>query len=301
LIRVLALGTSLAFCLGAVQTVLLRRVVPRPALWFASTAGGLLLAVVAVVTVVFILPDQPQNPFINMAGLLLGVGLILGLAQWLCLRRWSKHAGWVVAVDALAFGSFLLSGGTITSLAELTALLILPGAISGVGLWILASRTAVEPQRGLPQSIDRKIALRRRVAILGLGALALVPLFFFGIWAYAASQLALAKRDGIYPTATEAVIAHNSQGWGEAQVVGISNVHASPNSSTRQPHVWFGGATVYLDRIPEGGRRDSYVSGSFYIHVRGGWVYVPEGAFPEFIGWVMEFYGMEGVGETAGG
>jgi hypothetical protein len=24
---------------------------------------------------------------------------------------------------------------------------------------------------------------------------------------------------------------------------------------------------------------------------------MPEGAFPEFIGWVMEFYGMEGVNE----
>jgi hypothetical protein len=30
------------------------------------------------------------------------------------------------------------------------------------------------------------------------------------------------------------------------------------------------------------------------MHVRDGWVHLSEGAFPEFIGWVMELYGQEG-------
>jgi hypothetical protein len=29
--------------------------------------------------------------------------------------------------------------------------------------------------------------------------------------------------------------------------------------------------------------------------VREGWVHVSEGAFPTFIGWVMELYNLEGV------
>jgi len=102
---------------------------------------------------------------------------------------------------------------------------------------------------------------------------------FLCIWIYAASQLALAKNEGIYSTVEEAVVIKNSQGWGGAEVVRLEDVRASVNQHDgSQPHVWFGG-------------------GSYYLHVKEGWVLVPEGAFPEFIGWVMELYGMEGVDE----
>jgi hypothetical protein len=143
------------------------------------------------------------------------------------------------------------------------------------------------------QENDRR--LPRRVWT-GLGLAAMVPLFFVCIWVYAASQLALAKNDGVYPTVEEAVIKHNSQGYGGASVIAIEDVHAGPNRGDgAQPHVWFGGAKVYLDRVPEGGKRDWYLAGSYYIHVKEGWVFVGEGTFPEFIGWVMELYNMEGV------
>ena len=82
-----------------------------------------------------------------------------------------------------------------------------------------------------------------------------------------------------------------------AEVVRIDGVRGSPNSHDGdQPHVWFGGATVHLDRVPEGWDRKVFSSGSYFIHVREGWVHISEGALPEFIGWVMELYGMEGVG-----
>jgi hypothetical protein len=135
-----------------------------------------------------------------------------------------------------------------------------------------------------------------RLARVGLGLAALVPLFFGCIWAYAASQLVLAKHAGVYPTVEEAILA-NSSGFGGAEVVRIENVHAGPNRRNAQPHVWFGGATIIMDRVPEGHEWDTYQSGSFYIHVKDGWVSVGEGAFPEFIGWVMELYHMEGVNQ----
>ena len=93
----------------------------------------------------------------------------------------------------------------------------------------------------------------------------------------------------------QAIIGNNSQGFGGAEVVHIENVRAGPNRRDAQPHVWFGGATVYMDRAPESHDLDYYRSGSFYIHIAEGWVFVGEGAFPEFIGWVMELYNMEGV------
>ena len=134
-----------------------------------------------------------------------------------------------------------------------------------------------------------------RLALFGIGAAALILIFFACCLVYAASQLAWAKNEGIYPTVEEAVIRRNSQGWGGARVVRIENVRAEPNSRNAQPHVWFGTATVYMDRAPQGRTWDHYLAGSFYIHVREGWVHVPEEAFPEFIGWVMELFNMEGV------
>ena len=129
-----------------------------------------------------------------------------------------------------------------------------------------------------------------------IGLIAIIPIFFLCSWVFAVSQLTLAKNNGIYPSVEEAVIQKNSQGWGGAEVIKLEDVRASVNQHDgSQPHVWFGGARVYLDRVPEGWDRTEYSSGSYFLHVKEGWVHVPEGAFPEFIGWVMELYDLEGV------
>jgi hypothetical protein len=289
---------SLALTLSLVQWYLLRNFMPRARLWFLATGTGVLLG--GLVTGLVLPGSSAQNwdPFLIMAALLLSVGLVLGLAQWLYLRRFLPNAFWIIFIDVLAAGSILVAGRTYTSLAEL-AVFVLPGAMTGLGLWLLLGHA--QPRMSSPVQMeasredDRRLP---RLARVGLGLAALVPVFFGCIWIYAASQLALAKNEGIYPTVEEALIARNSQGWGGAEVVRIENVHAGPNRSGGvQPHVWFGGATVYLDKAPQGYNldHDHYMVGSFYIHVKEGWVFVGEGAFPEFIGWVMELYNMEGV------
>jgi len=285
---------SLALTLSLVQWYLLRNFLPRARLWFLATGAGVLLG--GLVTGLVLLGSSAQNwdPLLIMAALLLPVGLVLGLAQWLYLRRFLPNAFWIIFVDVLAAGSILVAGRTYTSLAEL-AVFVLPGAITGLGLWLLLGHA--QPRMSSPVQMeasredDRRLP---RLARVGLGLAALVPLFFVCIWVYAASQLALAKNAGVYPTVEQAIIA-NSWGFGGAEVVRIENVWAEPNSHNAQPHVWFGGATVYLDRVPEGHNKTSYSSGSFYLRVREGWVHVPEGAFPGFIGWVMEIYNMEGA------
>ncbi len=236
------------------------------------------------------------DPGWGEAALFLALGLALGLAQWFYLRRLLPNAAWIILIDGLAAGSLLLAGRSITSLLEL-GILVLPGMITGVGLWLLLRQFQLHPRRQETVEVIKSEGRRfPRMAWVGVGLVAAVPLFFLCIWVYATSQLALAKNNGIYPTVEEAVIATNSQGWGGAKVVRIENVHAGPNSRDgSQPEVWFGGATVTLDRVPQGWNRTQYLAGSFYIHVREGWVHVSEGAFPEFIGWVMELYGLEGV------
>jgi hypothetical protein len=288
---------SLALPLASVQWVLLRNFLPRARLWFLVTGAGVLLG--GLFTGIVLLGSSAQNldPFLIMAALLLSVGLVLGLAQWLYLRRFLPNAFWIIFIDVLAAGSILVAGRTYTSLTEL-AVFFLPGAITGLGLWLLLGQ--FHPKVLSPVRVEAsRVKSKRfpRLALVGIGVVALIPLFFACSWVYAASQLTLAKNAGVYPTVEQAIIANNSHGFGGAEVVRIENVRAGPNRPDAQPHVWFGYATVYLDKVPQGynSDHDHYLSGNYYIHVKEGWVYVGEGAFPEFIGWVMELYNMEGV------
>jgi len=290
-------GVAFPLLMAALQWCLLRRFLPRAGWWFAATGGVLFLVfLVAAVVHVRISPIS-RNPNWSWWVFILTIGLALGLVQWLYLRRFLSNALWIILIDVLAAGSILLAGGSFSRLYEVAGILILPGLVSGVGLWLLLRQFEPSVVRQEPAE-GRKDKSRRipRLAWAGLGLAAAVPLFFLCIWIYATSHLAMAKSDGVYATVEEAIIANNSQGWGGAKVVRVENVHAGPiRYDGSQPHVWFGGSTVYLDRVPEGWSRSIYSTGSYYIHVREGWVFVAEGAFPEFLGWVMELYGLEGV------
>lgn len=293
---------SFAITLGSAQWTMIRSYLPRPRIWYLATAGGILAAGIPIGVGIVLFSDFNVHPIWGQVGMTLVVGCLIGGAQWLVLRRHIQNAYWIVPIDLAGASSILLAGKSITSLLELFVILFLPGVITGLGLWSLLRRLQVvdlEPQV-IVKSPGINVRRLKPVVRIGLGLAALVPLFFLCSWIYAASQLALAKNEGVYPTVEEAVIAKNSQGWGGAEVVKLENVRASVNRHDgSQPHVWFGGATVILDRVPRGWDRTQYTSGSYYLHVKDGWVLVPEGAFPEFIGWVMELYEMEGVDEWA--
>jgi hypothetical protein len=290
---------GIALSYATFQWLMLRKYLPRPNFWFLSTGIGLLAAGILIRIAVSILNNLTVIPFWSMVVFFMILGTFVGLAQWLVLRKIIRNAVWILVIDVLAAGSFLLSGRSITSLIELLIILILPGLITGVGIWILLkhSQPVDEDEEREIGPVRTKKRTKKWLWILAV-SISLIPLFFAYCWLHAVSHIALAKNEGIYATVEEAVIALNSQGWGGAQVVKIEDVHASPNSwDGSQPHVWFGGGMVYLDRVPKGWDRTQYLAGSFYIHVREGWVHVPEGAFPEFIGWIMELYDLEGVNE----
>lgn len=287
---------SLSLTLSTTQWLLLRNYLPNARSWFVATVGGLLLGGLLGAFLIAMTSNVNLDPRWGIAAILLIIGIGVGFAQWLVLRQILPNAFWILAIDVAAACSLLLAGRSITSLSELLIVPMLPGLITGLGLWILLRElqsVQVSEAVETPKATGRRSS---RIAWIGLGLVALVPMFFLCIWVYATSQLALAKNEGIYATPEEAVIIKNSQDWGGAKVVRLEDVRASPNRGDgSQPHVWFGGATVYLDRVPQGWDRTQYSAGSFFIHVKEGWVHIPEGAFPEFIGWVMELYGLEGV------
>ncbi len=285
---------ALSLALGAVQWALLRRRLPRAGGWFLATGLGILLGGLAAGLVFVSAGARSWEPLEILAGLLLPAGLALGLAQWLYLRRFLPHAAWIIPIDVLAAASIIQAGQTITHPLELLVF-TLPGLITGLGLWALLNRPGTAASRQVPEAQKREKGRLPLLARLGLAGAALAALFFACTWTYTVSQLALAKSRGVYPSVEEAVIELHSQGFGGARVVRIENVRAGPNWTDARPHVWFGSATVYFDRVPEGLRRDFYNGGSYYIRVREGWVLVPEGSFPEFIGWAMELFNLEGV------
>lgn len=290
---------GLALTYSSSQWLMLRNYLPHTQFWFLGTGGGFLVAGLLAWSTSSILNDFNVDPSWVMVVYFLLVGVIVGVAQWMVLRKILRNAFWILVIDVLAAGSFLLSGDSITSLIELFIFLLLPGLVTGIGIWILLVRSQSvmgEKERGRIQDTTKQRSKKWPWVLAG--TISLIPLFFIFILVYATSQIELAKDRGIYATPEEAVIARNSQGWGGAEVVKVVGVHASPNRGDgSQPHVWFGGGTVYLDRVPQGWDRTHYLAGSFYIHVREGWVHVPEGAFPEFIGWVMKLYNLEDVNE----
>ena len=120
----------------------------------------------------------------------------------------------------------------------------------------------------------------------------IVPTFLAFTWGYTTVRLEVAKWAGIYPTAEDGMLALVAKSWYGIERVEIES--AGPNSfDGSDPHVWFVTAKVWAARRadwqPVGGRGyDS--AGSYFLHVREGWVHMPEGAFPEFVGFGMKLF-----------
>jgi hypothetical protein len=174
--------------------------------------------------------------------------------------------------------------------------LTLPGLITGAGMWLLLSQPKNDPMLFVKTKTARPRVWLRRMIWIGIALAALVPLYFLSIYAYAESRIMLAKNQGVYSTAEAALVATYSQAYGGANVVSVENVKTGPNyPDGRMPFLWFGTATIRFDRIPSGYDKASVWGGSYLMHVQDGWVFMPEACFPEFVGWVMELYHLEGV------
>jgi hypothetical protein len=99
-----------ALVLASVQWYLLRGFLPRAWLWFIATGAGVLLGGLAIGLSLGRASVQTWDPILIMAAVLLPLGLALGLAQWLYLRRFLPNAFWIIFIDVLAAGSILLAG-----------------------------------------------------------------------------------------------------------------------------------------------------------------------------------------------
>lgn len=114
---------------GVGQALVLRRCLPRSGSWFAATLVAVALASVLVVTV---------DAIDAGAGVALG-GLVLGVCQWVVLRRRTPRAAWWVPTSAVAW----VLGGLLSGAVGPPAGWVVIGAVYGLVTapvlgWILA-------------------------------------------------------------------------------------------------------------------------------------------------------------------
>ena len=100
-----------ALLTGALQHALLRRYSPRMGWWVLTTTGGWLLGML-----LFLITGG--NRFLNLGLMFLVIGLAIGIAQWLLLRRRLPQPGWWIVANAVGWG--LLALITIDSAPPVT-------------------------------------------------------------------------------------------------------------------------------------------------------------------------------------
>jgi len=136
----------------------------------------------------------------------------------------------------------------------------------------------------------------RWVLLAVVGALGIVSL----AWLYTTSQLAIARAKGVYASPEQGMLAHAEKYYAADRSVKI--LQAGPNSfDGSQPHIWYVIAEIHASARADGselGHNGCDAPGSFFIQTREGWVHVPEGAFPGFIGFWMKVFGWAGEGQS---
>ena len=119
-------------------------------------------------------------------------------------------------------------------------------------------------------------------------------------WIYTAAQLNIARAKGVYSSPEQGMIARAEQNYTADRQVKI--LHAGTNSfDGTKPHVWYVIAEIRASARADGsalGHNGCDAPGSFFLQTKEGWVYVPEGAFPGFMGFWMEMFGWAGEGQA---
>jgi hypothetical protein len=122
----------MGLALGALQALVLLHRLPGVYAWVLATGLGVLVGLFAGIYFLLLYMNAP-GPF-DWSGLAQGalLGLALGFAQWLVLRRSVQRAGWWVLVNVLAWSLGFLAAFLVTGAAVGTAATTFSGAVTGL-------------------------------------------------------------------------------------------------------------------------------------------------------------------------
>ena len=127
---------------GAVQYGLLRRYLPRMGWWVLATAGGWLLGALLIAITVRL--NRTEDSFsMDLALILMGLGI--GAAQWLLVRRRLPRAAWWIGANLLGWGLLgLITTGNSFDQYGLLALGFFPACATAATLALLMNQLQPE-------------------------------------------------------------------------------------------------------------------------------------------------------------
>jgi hypothetical protein len=124
---------------GLLQCWLLRRYLPRMGWWVFATAAGWLLGILLI-----LIPGWLHwtDTFLNNLDMIfLVMGMSIGMAQWLLLRRRLARAGWWIAANVVGWGLLgLITQGNALDQYGLFTLGLLPACATAAMLALLMNQ-----------------------------------------------------------------------------------------------------------------------------------------------------------------
>lgn len=150
----------------------------------------------------------------------------------------------------------------------------------------------------VPLRLGLQMSTSKKVILVAVASTLLIIFVIASLttftYIYTTSQLAINKASsGVYENPEEGMRALMERSSYDAQDIVI--IHAGPNSfDGSSPHIWYVVADIRPYVNEEGFRigGSGHGAGSFFLHSKDGWVHVPEGAFPEVVGFGMKLFGL---------
>ena len=124
---------------GLLQYLILRHYLPGMGWWIPATALSWLLPFGIMRLVYFLLPAGLAVDSTLLNALLIALmGSLIGLIQWLVLRKHVRQAGWWILACAVGWGlAFLVIGPSISSTLDVVIVALLPPLVTCLALWAL--------------------------------------------------------------------------------------------------------------------------------------------------------------------
>lgn len=127
---------TVSVLVGTLQYLVLRRYLSRLEWWMPITSlswlVGIVLATASFRLGATVWLGGAANEEVARTSAFFLFGTIVGVAQWMLLRRWFSHAGWWILANVLGWGLWPLLAGDAFDLFTLLVFGILPGCVTAV-------------------------------------------------------------------------------------------------------------------------------------------------------------------------
>lgn len=124
---------------GFFQYLILRQRLGGMGWWVPTTVLGWILPITLLRWIFFFVEIPFLEGSIFIYALFIAcIGSLLGMLQWLVLRKRAARTGWWILASAVGWGAVsLVTGKTLSTTADSVAVAFVPALVTGFALWII--------------------------------------------------------------------------------------------------------------------------------------------------------------------